>query len=460
MNHASEVTRLPDGEGQLADAVVSSRRLLASVRDVSATVAVQAVAAGEMAVTALATAALERAREVDGEIGAFRHLDEALVLAQARRLDLGPRRPLTGLLIAVKDAIDTADSPTGYGSALFEDHQPSNDADVVGRLRNQGALIFGKTASTEFAMFEPTTTLNPTDPHRTPGGSSSGSAAAVAAGVVPVAIGTQTAGSVIRPAAYCGVWGLKPAIGWTSVRGVLVLAESLDTIGLFARSVGDLRIAYEGLRSGSAPQRQRRPVRRTVGVLPGTEWGTVSPEVIRGLENVGGRLARNGFDLISIEMDETWLNLPMHHETIMAFEVSKNLRRLLGSRVSIISASSRRIIEHGDGVSEADYLASLEARNEAAEALAGWTRSVDLILTSSALGVAPLGLHHTGDPVMCRPWSLLGVPAANIPFICNTDRLPIGLQAVSPDHDDVAFLDDLAAIELALTSDGQVQVSA
>ena len=214
-------------------------------------------------------ACLARVAELDGGIGAFRIVDEQGARSRAKQLDDAVAGPLQGLVVGIKDVIDTADLPTGYGSALFAGHQPAADADAVAALRRAGAIVLGKTESTEFAMFQPTRTRNPVDPGRTPGGSSSGSAAAVAAGMVPVALGTQTAGSVVRPAAYCGVYGFKPSWGWTSTTGIWRLSESLDTVGLFARSVADLLLTYRVLRTGTPPAAGSAgtavPARETVG---------------------------------------------------------------------------------------------------------------------------------------------------------------------------------------------------
>src|SRR5258708_514234 len=213
------------------------------------TEAVAAVATRAASVSDIVAGCLEKVRELDATIGAFRVINEDAARSAAKELDDQAAGPLHGLVVGVKDVIDTADLPTGYGSPLFAGHQPSADADVVAALRRSGALVLGKTESTELAMFQPARTRSPVDPGRTPGGSSSGSAAAVAARLVPAAFGTQTAGSVVRPAAYCGVYGFKPSRGWTSTRGIWLLSEQLDTVGLFARCAADLMLLYRALRS-------------------------------------------------------------------------------------------------------------------------------------------------------------------------------------------------------------------
>lgn len=435
--------------------------------------AVAAVALGERSVSDIAAESLGRVRDLDEAICAFRALDEQAVISRAKELSDRAAGPLRGLVVGVKDVMDTADLPTRYGSPLFQDHCPTVDAAVVSKLRRSGAIVLGKTETTEFAMFHPTRTHNPVDLDRTPGGSSSGSAAAVAAGMVPVALGTQTAGSVIRPAAYCGVYGFKPARGWTSTAGIWCLSEQLDTVGLFARTVADLRMTYGQLRdvvagtparaAGTATGRQRtrpRPPPRTIGelrcaVLTGDEWGSVDGDASDALAATAVRLETAGCMVSEMVMPPQWLRLPDHHVTVMAVEVAKNLRARLGDQVAQISESARGIVQRGDGTPALDYLEALDARGEAIELLGSLGVAADIVLAPSALGVAPEGLDFTGDPVMCRPWTLLGLPAANVPAHCRADGLPVGVQAIGLGFDDVEYLDHLALIEAALSETEQ-----
>jgi Asp-tRNA(Asn)/Glu-tRNA(Gln) amidotransferase A subunit family amidase len=423
------------------------------------TEAIAAVATSATSVSEVAAGCLEKVAELDGSIGAFRVIDADAVRSRAKELDDRVAGPLQGLVVGVKDVIDTADLPTAYGSPLFKDHRPSADADVVAALRRAGALVLGKTETTEFAMYHPTRTRNPVDPSRTPGGSSSGSAAAVAAGMVPVALGTQTAGSVVRPAAYCGVYGFKPSRGWTSTAGIWLLAEQLDTVGLFARSAADLTMLYRALRSGAAgpPGGDRlSPARRAgappaVAVLAAGEWADCDEEVHDALVFAAGRLSSAGWDVRDIPMPPSWRHLPRHHATVMSVEVAKNLRARLGARVMRISESAQAVVEQGEACSATEYLAALEAREEARGILAPLAVAADLVLAPSALGAAPEGLAFTGDPVMCRPWTLLGLPAANVPAYRRADGLPVGVQLVGLAGDDLSFLADLALAETVLT---------
>lgn len=419
--------------------------------------AVAAVATGSLSVSDLAGRALAAADEHAERIGAFRCIDADAVRASAKELDDAPGGAARGLVVGVKDVIDTADLPTAYGSPLFDDHRPDHDAVVVERLRNAGAVVLGKTETTEFAMFQPTRTRNPVDPSRTPGGSSSGSAAAVALGIVPVSLGTQTAGSVVRPAAYCGVYGFKPSWGWTSTGGIWRLAEHLDTVGLFARSVADLRLLYGVLadRPGAvapSPMPLDHRWRPRVAVLEAHAWAEPDADVRSAIGGISERLSAAGCVVTEMTMPPAWRRLPDQQETVMAVEVAKNLRRRLGDRVERISESARGIVARGDETRALDYLAALEATEEARAALEPLRQAADIILAPSALGVAPEGLEFTGDPVMCRPFTLLGLPAANVPAHRRADGLPVGVQAVGLD-DDGRFLDALAAIEQLLEID-------
>jgi Asp-tRNA(Asn)/Glu-tRNA(Gln) amidotransferase A subunit family amidase len=277
--------------------------------------------------------------------------------------------------------------------------------------------------------------------------------------MVPVALGTQTAGSVVRPAAYCGVYGFKPSRGWTSTAGIWLLAEQLDTVGLFARSAADLTMLHRALRSGAAgpPGGDRQsPARRAgappaVAVLAAGEWADCDEEVHDALVFAAGRLSGAGWDVRDIPMPPSWRHLPRHHATVMSVEVAKNLRARLGARVMRISESAQAVVEQGEACSATEYLAALEAREEARGILAPLAVAADLVLAPSALGAAPEGLAFTGDPVMCRPWTLLGLPAANVPAYRRADGLPVGVQLVGLAGDDLSFLADLALAETVLT---------
>jgi amidase len=420
----------------------------------SATDTVAAVATGALTVTDAVGARLAAVRDRDEAIGAFRILDERFVDDQVRRLEAGgPIGPLHGVAVGVKDVIDTCELPTGYGSELFADHAPRRDAVVVERIRRAGGVVLGKTESTEFAMFRPTRTRNPVDLRRTPGGSSSGSAAAVAAGMVPVAVGTQTAGSVIRPAAYCGVYGFKPSRGWTPTEGIWRLSDSLDTLGVFARTAADLALVYAALADEAVPAPTARllPGRRAV-VLRCAEWGESEAEVHDALDATARALEAEGWAVTEARLPAGWAELPADHATVMAVEVAGSLTDRLGPRIADISPAARAIVEQGERCTAREYLRALAARDRAQAGAAALAVAGSLVLAPSALGVAPVGLGFTGDPVMCRPWTLLGLPCANVPGFRDSDGVPVGVQAIGLVPDDRRFLQDLLDVEKALSA--------
>jgi Asp-tRNA(Asn)/Glu-tRNA(Gln) amidotransferase A subunit family amidase len=420
----------------------------------SATETVAAVATGVTSVREAVAACMATVRRDDVSIGAFRVIDEGYVDDQVRLLDGRLIGPLHGVAVGVKDVIDTADLPTGYGSDLFASHQPRRDAAIVERIRRAGGVVLGKTESTEFAMFRPTRTRNPVDPARTPGGSSSGSAAAVAAGMVPVALGTQTAGSVIRPAAYCGVYGYKPSRRWTSAEGIWRLAESLDTVGLFARTAADLKLLYEALADPdvlAAGSNALRPERRAV-IMRCAEWGDSDVEVHDALDATAKTLDASGWTVAEAGMPGGWAELHTQHAAVMAVEVAGNLSEDLGDRIGEISPAARAVVEAGERTSAREYLSALAARDRALAGARALAAAAPLVLAPSARGVAPEGLEFTGDPVMCRPWTLLGLPCANVPGFRRADGLPVGVQAIGLTTDDRRFLRDLVAIEEALST--------
>ncbi len=321
-------------------------------------------------------------------------------------------------------------------------------------LRRAGAIVLGKTESTEFALYEPTRTRNPVDPTRTPGGSSSGSAAAVAAGMVPVALGTQTAGSVVRPAAYCGVYGYKPSLGLDVDGGNLAAVRA----SRHARDVREDGPRPRAAPSSARPRHQRRLVEPAVteaadpdlslGALPcsrrrrGGSWTRMSLTPSTGSPGawktpVGGSR--------SCPCRSTWRRLPEHHRTVMAVEVAKNMHRALGARVELISEGVRRIVEQGDACPASRVRRGSRGRRGGPEP-PGTPRGDDRPgpRPERARCRAVLGFDSTGDPVMCCAWTLLGVPAANVPFHRRSDGLPVGVQAVAPHYDDPSFLRDLS----------------
>jgi Asp-tRNA(Asn)/Glu-tRNA(Gln) amidotransferase A subunit family amidase len=364
----------------------------------------------------------------DDDVRAWTFLDQAGALAQARERDAeAPRGPLHGVPVGVKDVIDTAAMPTAYGSPIYEGQQPARDAACVVWLREQGAIVLGKTVTTEFATYQPPVTRNPHDPERTPGGSSSGSAAAVAAGMAPVAYGTQTAGSVIRPASFCGVVGFKPRHGWASMDGVKRLSERLDTLGTFGRTVADAaRLAGFEVPEGDVRLAWCR-----------TPWGEDPPQVAEAAAHVGAE---------ELELPAEFAGLVAAQEALMAHDVARNLAPEYDEHRNLLSDVLREYIEGGQQVGDDR---AEEAVALAAAARAAWPAGADALLVPAAPGEAPLRSEgSTGDPVYCRAWTLLGVPAISVPGLTGPNGLPVGVQVVG--LDEAAVLGAAARLEAAL----------
>jgi amidase len=402
----------------------------------------------ELSALALVEALLERVAAEEPRVQAWQHLDPALARAQARAVDALPvPPPLAGLPVGVKDVFDTADQPTECGSPVHRGRRPERDATAVARLRAAGAVVLGKTVTTEFAFYQPGKTRNPRDPGRTPGGSSSGSAAAVAAAMVPVALGTQTAGSVIRPASFCGVVGLKLTHGMVPLDGVSPLAPSLDTLGLFGRRASDLGPLVEALGAGlpAARPRGREP---RLGLCRTPQWALCAPESREAVERAAAALARAGAEVREVEPDLD--GLFEAQRTIMAAEVALSFSGLAASRGGELSPVLRELIRSGEATRPAELSAARALAQHAAARLPQAFSGVDALLTPAALGEAPLGLAATGDPAVNRIWTLLGVPALALPAVTGPSGMPVGVQLVAPRRADLLLLDLGAWAEAAL----------
>ncbi len=386
-----------------------------------------------------------------------RHPDAEL-RRQAELLAAGPLAggPLAGWTLGVKDVIDTADLPTERGSAIYAGRQPPADAACVALARRAGALVTGKTVTTEFALFRPGPTTNPHDPERTPGGSSSGSAAAVADGMVRAAFGTQTVGSVIRPAAFCGVVGFKPTHSLVPTAGVATLAHSFDTVGWHTRSVADAHTLLTALTNPRTPVSDtscaagRDPhdvsdtgVRLRVGRYRSHQWAAAQPELGAVLERVGGVLADAGIEVIDLD--------PLPHlepvfdaaDTVLRYEVARVFAWERASHEDLISGGVRKMAASGDAVTGADYAAAQRALVAARRAHDDFlaVQGIDALLTPSAPGEAP-AIDTTGDSVFNRTWTSLGVPCLQLPVGRGPNGLPVGLELVGRAWRD----DDLLAV--------------
>jgi Asp-tRNA(Asn)/Glu-tRNA(Gln) amidotransferase A subunit family amidase len=395
---------------------------------------------------------LDRITAVEPDVQAFAHLDPEHALAQARALDRhkadgGRIGPLHGIPVGIKDIIDTADYPTECGSPVLAGRRPDADATVVRKLREAGAVIIGKTVTTELAYFHPGKTRNPHDLTRTPGGSSSGSAAAVAAGMVPLAIGSQTNGSMIRPAAFCGVFGVKPSHGLISRAGALTLSRTLDHVGAFARTIEDLALildvivghdpvdpdtrpyASPSFRAGVA---EPLPLPPSYAFVRTPMWDKADAEARGALEDLAKELGAREVDLPD-DYRAAWDAL----RAIMAADMAYNLGAIV-DKGGEISKQFRDLIAEGREVTAVQYLAAVRDARRYAEGMSAiFEQLSDAIITLSAKGVAPQGLGATGDPVFCTLWTLTGFPSLNLPLLANSEGLPIGVQLVgAPGRDE------------------------
>ena len=406
----------------------------------------------------LVEACLARIREVDGQVQAWAFLDANHALAQARaadawRLEGRPTGLLHGVPVGVKDIFDTADMPTENGSVLHAGRTPSRDATVVAMLRAAGAVIMGKTVTTEFAFLTPGKTRNPHNPEHTPGGSSSGSAAAVAAEMVPLALGSQTNGSTIRPAAYCGVIGFKPTHGLISRRGVLTLSRTLDHVGLFARTIEDIALLAEQLVGYDERDLDTRPRARIPFVAVTAEepplppmfafvktpyWERVDEDTKEGFAELIEQL---GEQVEEIELLPSAIDAWELHRTIMEAEMAANLEREWDKGRDRLSEQLRAQLERGRNVRAIDYQRALSRIAPIHDSFVElFEQCYDAILTPAATGAAPRGLSSTGDPVFCTLWTLCGMPAISLPLLQNASGLPLGVQLVGPRDGDARLL--------------------
>jgi Asp-tRNA(Asn)/Glu-tRNA(Gln) amidotransferase A subunit family amidase len=397
------------------------------------TEAVEAIAERQLTARALADAQLARISTTDAAVEAWAALDPLNARAEAARCDAGPSGgTLDGIGIGVKDIIATAGLPTGMGSPIYADHRPTQDAVCVTRLKASGAFVFGKTVTTEFAFMEPGRTRNPWDPARTPGGSSSGSAAAVAVGHVAGAIGTQTNGSVVRPAAYCGVVGFKPTLHAIPYTGASLFSETFDTVGTFTRTVEDAArlagaLAVPGLIAGTIAPLEKAPRLAYFGDFP---WTVVDCNADAVVEAAVTRL-RTRAEVVPLDVPRPWREANALHRTIMLYEAARNLGALQMRERARMSNVLNAALDAGRAIGDDAYASALAARAEAIACFTQWLAGFDAVLAPSAPGMAPWGLATTGDPSCCTLWSLLGFPALNLP-VGKFDRMPMGLQLSAP----------------------------
>ena len=418
---------------------------------------------GSVSAVALAEASLARIAARDAEVEAWAYLDRARVLEQAIALDAKrargePLGPLHGVPVGVKDIIDTADMPTEYNSPLHRGRRPAADAVIVQRLRAAGAIVMGKTVTSEFAVYTPGPTRNPHDPARTPGGSSSGSAAAVAAGMVPLALATQTNGSTVRPASFCGVVGFKPSLGILPRTGVLKQSTMLDQPGVMARSVADVALLTDVLR-GSDPMDEQSFAGAFGPLLPpgfvpdrtprfafvrSPYWDLCDPSTRSALVAFATGL---GGVAEAVELPAGFEDPAAVLVTIMNAGVAEVCRDDYRSARDRMSAILVGIIEAGQKLSAVDFIAALSARDRLRDAFRRWMEPFDAIIAPAALGIAPRREDGTGNPIMASTWSLLGAPALTLPLLTGPENMPLGVQLVGNHGADAQLLAAAAWLE-------------
>lgn len=424
----------------------------------SALRAAEAIREGELTSEALVGACLARIGECEEQIGAWEHLDEEYALRQAREADLARGRgealgPFHGVPVGIKDIIDTAELPTENGSPLHAGRRPTEDAALVSLLKNAGAVIMGKTVTTEFAVYHPGKTKNPHDPERTPGGSSSGSAAAVASRMVPAAVGSQTNGSTIRPASYCGVCGFKPTHGTISRYGMLPQSRPIDHVGLFARSVedvaflGDQLMVFDArdpdMRHRAAPRlletaASEPPVAPRFAFVKTPVWDQADEDAQAAFEELATRLG--GEVVEEVELPELFDSAVEWHQIILESNLARNFEAEYDRGRDRLSDLLRKMMERGKKYLAVDYTRAVE-KVPVLNGLLGETfERFDALLTPPAPGQAPMGLGATGNPVFCTIWTLCGTPAVTLPLLKGADGMPLGVQLVGPRGDDARLL--------------------
>jgi len=430
---------------------------LTTLIELTAAEAASQIAQGAISAEGYMRACLERIAAVEPDIGAFAHLDPEHALAQARAADEGrrsgkPLGPLHGIPVAIKDIIDTADYPTECGSALLVGRRPVADATVVSRLRDAGAIIVGKTVTTEFAYFSPGKTRNPHNGEHTPGGSSSGSAAAVAAGMVPLALGTQTNGSIIRPASFCGVFGIKPTHGLVPRTGVLPLSHNLDHVGPYARSLEDLALVLDVIAGFDAGDADSRPLAvrnfREIATAEARQaprfafvrtpvWDQAEGYTRDAFEALAKSL---GDDCVTFDLTDSFAEAWDALRIIMAADMAHNLGAYADRGGDAVSDVFRKLMAQGRGFNATQYLdAQALARGLRAALDELFKTQFSVLITPAAPGIAPKGLESTGNPVFNSLWSLTGLPTVSLPLLKH-DGMPLGVQLVGASNDDARLL--------------------
>ncbi len=412
--------------------------------------AAAAIRTGALTSKELVSECLDRIASREPTIGAWTFLDPAYALSQAEAADARqaagePLGALHGVPVGIKDIFDTADMPTENGTPLHAGRTPAEDAAAVALLRRAGAIIMGKTVTTELAVYTPGKTRNPANPEHSPGGSSSGSAAAVAAGMVPMALGSQTNGSTIRPASYCGVVGYKPTRGLIPLRGGLAQSKALDTAGVFASSIADAALMAEAMIEGflrarptlMATAAAEPPVPPKLAFVRTPLWGQVDAEAAKAFEAL---VARFPATIVEASLPDWTAKGLDWHRTILEADIARSFAAEYERARDRLSPLLAGMIERGQTHRAVDYNNALDGAERLHDAIAEVLRTCDAILTPGTSGTAPRGLEQTGTPMFCTLWTLAGVPALSLPLLKGANGLPLGVQLVGRRGDDARLL--------------------
>lgn len=425
------------------------------LESLSASQASRALTKREVKAVDLVLACLDRIGQRESIIRAWSSLGKENALARAKQLDKGAIQGiLHGLPIGIKDLFDTFDLPTSYGSAIYTNHYPAADAVSVALLRQAGGIILGKTVTTEFASFKSSITTNPHNTKHTPGGSSSGSAAAVADFMIPIATGSQTAGSIIRPASYCGVVGFKPSIGMISTAGVKSLAPSLDTLGCFGRTVEDVGLGVAAM-SGDYRLAKIEPLhnKARIAICKSSNWAFAQQETISALA-----IARHAAEMISkgivedVKLPKVCEGLALAQTRIMLSETSRSFTFEREHYPRKLSAQFLKALNEGAQISYEQYALDMQHASNARASIAQlFTDKLDILIAPSSTGEAPLIKEGTGNPIFCRDWTLLGLPCININVSSGPNGLPVGVQLIAGPGKDHFLLSAAKAFVLSLS---------
>ncbi len=409
-----------------------------ALNELSATEIAKKIATGETTCEAVIRDCLARIAARDDAVKAWVNFDPEHALAQARALDRGPHRgPLHGVPIGLKDTIDTFDMPTEMGSPIYRGHRPRADASCVALLRRAGAVILGKTATCEFAGSAPPETTNPHNAAHTPGGSSSGSAAAVADHMVPAALGTQTGGSVLRPSSFCGIFGYKPTYNMFNKEGVWPAADSIDTVGWLAGALDDIELLTAILRMQKPQQAPALSGPPRIGLWRTDLWNTAQDESKAAVEDAAARLGKAGASVRDARMPDAFSGLHVVARSAIGFyERAACMAFFWDHRREQLSPQMQRYIENGYNISRDEYIAGLRRLDECRALLASVFEDFDVLLVPCVPGEAPKGLVATGDPSMQAIWTALHTPSMTLPTHRGPNNLPVGIQLVAQRFDD------------------------